>query len=63
MQISIHFLKFPDFLCIGPKIITPIMPETTGLPPTQPTAMAKLSLNQGAKRKDKIMDNPLKIPK
>ena len=63
MQIRIHFLKFPDLRCIGPRITTPIIPEITGLPPTQPTAIARLSLNQGARRKDKIIERPLKIPK
>lgn len=38
MQIRIQFLKFPDFLCIGPNIITPIIPLMTGLPPTAATA-------------------------
>ena len=63
MQIRIHFLYFPDFLCIGPIIMTPMMPEMTGLPPTHPTAMASSSLNHGASRKDKIIERPLKIPK
>ena len=63
MQMRIHFLKFPDFLCMGPRMMTPMIPDITGLPPTQPTAIAKLSWNQGLRRKDRIIDKPLNIPK
>lgn len=48
MQKMIHFLNYPLFLCIGPNIITPIIPEIIGLPPTAPTAIGKSSPpNQG----------------
>lgn len=63
MQMMMYFLNFPDFLCKGPKTMTPMIPEMTGLPPTHPTAIARFSLNQGAKRNERIIDRPLKMPK
>lgn len=41
MQMIMNFLKLPDFLCMGPRMMTPMIPEMTGLPPTQPTAKAR----------------------
>jgi hypothetical protein len=41
MQIRMYFLNLRLFLCIGPSTITPMIPLTTGLPPTNPTARAK----------------------
>jgi hypothetical protein len=58
-----NFLNLPDFLCLGPKTITPIIPEIIGLPPTHPTAKARLSENHGVNMKDKTIDIPLNIPK
>lgn len=43
----IHFLNCPDFLWIGPKIITPKIPLKTGLPPTAATARGRLFVNHG----------------
>lgn len=63
MQINMNFLKTLLFRWIGPIMMTPKIPLTTGLPPTYPTAKARLSLNQGVSKYDKIMDKPLNIPK
>jgi hypothetical protein len=63
MQIIIHFLKTPYFLCIGPNTITPIIPLITGLPPTAATANGKLDLKNGFIKYDKIIDIALNIPK
>jgi len=48
---------------MGPIIITPIIPEIMGLPPTTPTAKGRFELNQGVSRYDNMIDRPLKIPK
>lgn len=63
MQINMNFLKALLLRWIGPIIITPRIPLTTGLPPTYPTANARLSLNQGVSRYDRMIESPLKIPK
>ena len=63
MQININFLKTLLLRCIGPMMTTPRIPLITGLPPTYPTANARLSLNQGVSRYDRIIDKPLNIPK
>lgn len=47
IQMRMNFLNLRLFRCIGPRTITPIMPLTTGLPPTKPTARAKFYENQG----------------
>lgn len=59
----IHFLYCPDFLWIGPKIMTPKIPLMTGLPPTAPTASGKLSSNHGWIKKERVIVKALKIPK
>lgn len=46
MQKIIQFLKLPDFLCIGPRMMTPIIPLMTGLPPTAATAKGRESLEK-----------------
>lgn len=63
IQIRMNFLNFRLFLCIGPITITPMMPLTTGLPPTNPTARARFLLNQGLSRYDRMMESALKMPK
>lgn len=63
IQIKIHFLYNPLFLCIGPIILTPMIPDMIGLPPTNETAVAKRSENHGLSMKDNVMDIPLKMPK
>jgi hypothetical protein len=59
----IHFLNTLLLLCIGPIILTPIIPEIIGLPPTNETAYGKISSNQGFNIYDKTIDIPLKTPK
>lgn len=63
MHIKIHFLYTPLRRCIGPIIITPMIPEIIGLPPTIETAAARFSENQGLSMNDKVIEIPLKIPK
>lgn len=64
MQITIHFLNTPCFLCIGPSIITPMMPLITGLPPTAATANGKESPEKkGFMRYDRIIEMALNMPK
>lgn len=41
IQMRMNFLNFRLFLCMGPMTITPMIPLTTGLPPTKPTARAR----------------------
>lgn len=62
IQMIIHFLKTPDFFCIGAKIITPMIPLITGEPPTIATAVEFVP-NQGYNIKAKIIEMALKTPK
>ncbi len=63
MQIIIHFLNTPCFLCMGPITMTPIMPLMTGLPPTAATAKGKFPVKKGFIKKDNIIESALNIPK
>ena len=62
IQIIIHFLNFLDLRCRGPRMMTPMMPLSTGEPPTTDTAVA-LTPNQGYKKKARTIDRALKTPK
>lgn len=64
MQMIIHFLNVPDFLCIGPNTITPMIPLMMGLPPTAATAMGRDSYEKkGSTKYDRMMDSALNTPK
>ena len=63
MQITIHFLNFLLLRWSGLNTITPIIPLMTGLPPTILTAKVILLANQGCRRKERVSEIALKIPK
>lgn len=44
-------------------MLTPMIPEMIGLPPTNETASGRISSNHGFKRYESTIDIPLKIPK
>jgi hypothetical protein len=62
MQIIIHFLNTLDLFWKGAITITPKIPLIIGAPPTTATAV-ELVPNQGSKKKAKVMESALKIPK
>ena len=44
-------------------MLTPMIPEMIGLPPTKDTAFGRISSNQGFNINDKTIDMALKVPK